>query len=296
MRFRNYDGLRTFGIVARYESFAAAAGYLNLTKGAVSHQIRLLEQDLGFEVFNRHPRGILLNTKGRELLELTQSSFETIEQKIDVLRQGGSSSLTLGVSTYFASRWLSPKLMLFLKVHPDIRLKIQPMVDLADLRNEGVDLAIRWGNGHWKDGRIEKLFDCPAWPCGNEEAYLRVQRDGLENAFSNFTLLRDREDSDAWSHWYEVASMPFQAKSDTLIIPDPNVRVQAVMDGQGVALNDVLIDSEIDAGHLFRLSEAELADYGYFLVFPSSYPPSDEVKIFADWLKCQVKFFPTGSI
>jgi DNA-binding transcriptional LysR family regulator len=74
-------------------------------------------------------------------------------------------------------------------------------------------------------------------------------------------------------------------RKDTLIIPDPNVRVQAVIDGQGIALNDRLIKQEIEEGKLVRLSEVELSSYGYFLARPSSGPNAHSVEEFVQWLK-----------
>lgn len=285
MRFRHFDNLRVFNIVAQHGSFSSAAEDLHLTKGAVSHQIRQLEAELEFDLFKRLPRGISLTPKGLELLDATQSAFGGLEKKIEDLRRSRSRTLTIGVTTYFASRWLSPRLMDFMRAHPDIRLRVQPMIDLHNLKAEGVDLAIRWGNGAWDDVEIEKLFACPAWPCGDATALSQVRNLGLETAFENFTLLRDREDSTAWSQWFDVAGLPYLGQADTLIIPDPNVRVQAVIDGQGVALNDILVDAEIQAGRLHRLCDAELSDFGYYLAYPSDAMSNPDVGAFADWLK-----------
>ena len=285
MRFRHFDNLRVFNIVAEHGSFSSAADELHLTKGAVSHQIRQLEAVLGFDLFERLPRGISITPKGRDLLAETRSAFEGVEKKINELRLSKSRTLTIGVTTYFASRWLSPRLMDFMRAHPDIRLRVQPMIDLHNLKAEGVDLAIRWGNGAWTDVRIEKLFACPAWPCGDADTLNQVRQLGLETAFENFTLLRDREDSTAWSQWFDAAGLTYMRRTDTLIIPDPNVRVQAVIDGQGVALNDALVEIEIQAGRLHRLSDAELSDFGYYLAYPSDAVANPDVGAFADWLK-----------
>ena len=285
MRFRHFDNLRVFNIVARHGSFASAADELHLTKGAVSHQVRQLEAELGFTLFDRLPRGISLTAKGRELLATTNSAFGHLEQKISELRQEQTRALTIGVTTYFASRWLSPRLMEFMRTHPDIRLRIQPMIDLENLKREGIDLAIRWGNGDWNDVSIEKLFACPAWPCGDEHSLKQVQELGLEAAFESFTLLRDREDSNAWSHWFKVAGLNYMGRADTLIIPDPNVRVQAIIDGQGIALNDGLVEAELQAGRLCRLSDAQLSDYGYYLAYTEDAMQNPDVEAFASWLK-----------
>jgi len=285
MRFRHFDNLRVFNIVAQHGSFASAADELHLTKGAVSHQVRQLEMELEFAVFDRLPRGISLTSKGRELLTTATSAFGHLEQKISELRLEKTRTLTIGVTTYLASRWLSLRLMEFMRTHPDIRLRIQPMINLENLRREGIDLAIRWGNGDWSDVSIESLFVCPAWPCGDANALNQVQDLGLEAAFEKFTLLRDREDSTAWSQWFKVAGLNYMGRSDTLIIPDPNVRVQAVIDGQGIALNDKLVEAEIQAGRLYRLSDAQLSDYGYHLAYTADAMQNPDVEAFANWLK-----------
>ena len=120
MRFQHYDSLRIFSIVAAHDSFASAAQTLNLTKGAVSHQIRGLEQALGFALFTRLPRGIALTPRGQDLWTTLKVVFDSVEARIDDLRDAPDRPITIGVTTYFASRWLSPRLMLFLKAHPDL--------------------------------------------------------------------------------------------------------------------------------------------------------------------------------
>lgn len=274
-----------FKMVADHPSFSDAATHLNLTKGALSQQIKRLELELGFAVFMRNSRGITLTPKGAELLEITSRSFEQIHTKIAQLSSVTDQTLTIGVTTYFASRWLSSRLMGFMQANPEIRLRIQPMIDLANFAGEEVDIAIRWGNGKWIDCEVQKLLSCPAWPTGNREAYERVQKEGVERAFANFTLLRDRDDSSAWSEWYQAAGLSETIRLDTLIIPDPNVRVQAVLNGQGVALNDELVDEEIENGNLFRLSSVELKSYGYFLAYETSALQNPQASAFIEWIQ-----------
>lgn len=101
------------------------------------------------------------------------------------------------------------------------------------------------------------------------------------------TLLRDHDDSNAWTDWQQAAGLPQQARRDALIIPDPNVRVQAVIDGQGIALMDAMIARELEEAKLFRLSDHALTDYGYFLVRPRQSRLQSSVEAFADWLQSQ---------
>jgi len=115
-------------------------------------------------------------------------------------------------------------------------LRLQPLIDLTDLGAESIDMAIRWGNGRWTDLEIEPLLHCPAFPVAGAGIAQRVGETGLEAALPDLPLLQDRDGSDAWADWHTAAGLPYQPAGDGLVIPDPNVRVQAVIDGQGVAL------------------------------------------------------------
>lgn len=285
MRFKHYENLRTFTVVARHGQISSAAEELNLTKGAVSHQIKALEAELGFDLFQRLPRGVRMSQRGRRLLETARSAFEALDRQIDVLRDEQRFLVTLGLSTYLASRWLSPRLMDFIKLHPSIRLRIQPMIDLFDLERDGIDIAIRWGKGDWTDMAIDPLFRCPAYPVAAPAIVERIERVGLEEAMSAATLLDDRDGSTAWAEWLDLAGLPQRIRRRSLTIPDPNVRVQAVIDGQGIAINDRFVASEIDAGLLRRISDVELTGYGYHLALPTGAPDNPAVASLARWLK-----------
>ncbi|WP_299075890.1 LysR substrate-binding domain-containing protein [uncultured Ruegeria sp.] len=285
MPFRRHDTLRLFVEIARYPSLSAAAEALNMTKGAVSYQVRVLEDELQTTLLSREPRGITLTKQGRALLEACRPGFEALETSLHEFTKARDVGLTVGLSSYFAARWLSPRLTGFMQRHPDIRLRLQPMTQLFDLENQGIDIAIRWGNGQWDDATVEPFLNMPAWPVGNKAALEKVARLGIEAAFAEFVLLRDHDDSNAWTDWRQEAGFETDPRRDTLIIPDPNVRVQAVANGQGVALMDDLVAQELDDGCLVRLSEKELSDYGYFIVEPFGSRHSQAVREFSDWLQ-----------
>ncbi|MEM9044028.1 MAG: LysR substrate-binding domain-containing protein [Pseudomonadota bacterium] len=285
MRFKHYEGLRTFCVVARHGQISAASEELNLTKGAVSYQIKVLEAELGFDLFHREARGVRPTQKGQQLLHVARSAFDSVDRQILALREERRRTVTLGTSTYFASRWLSPRLMVFIEAHPEVRLRIQPMVSLFDLDREGIDIAIRWGKGDWTDMKTELLFPCPAFPTAAFEIGDRVAKQGLEEVIENATLLDDRDDSTAWAEWLAQAGLPQIAHQSTLTIPDPNVRVQAVLDGQGIAINDRLVQQEIDDEKLCRVSEVELQDYGYHIAIPPDAMSNPDIVALVDWLK-----------
>lgn len=284
MRFRSYDGLRLFDVVARHLSFTAAADELNLTKGAVSYQINRLERELGFPVFTRRHRGITLTEKGKRLWHASQVAFRDLDREITGLREEDPARITIGITTYFASRWLSPRLMTFMAGHPRIGLRLQPLIDLIDLKSLSIDMAIRWGRGDWTDLEIEPLLPCPAFPTAGADIARRVADEGLEAALLELPLLHDRDGSQSWRDWHEVAGIAYRPTRNELVIPDPNVRVQAVIDGQGIALNDVLVTDELAARRLFRISTVALDSYGYHLAFPNGALDTPATKAFRDWI------------
>lgn len=284
MRFRAYDNLRLFDVVARHMSFTAASHELHLSKGAVSYQINQLEQSLGFDLFIRAHRGISLTEKGKILWHASQKAFHDLERLIADLREEGAGRITIGMSTYFAARWLSPRLMHFMVQHPDISLRLQPMVDLSDFQAENIDMAIRWGKGDWCDMPCERLFHCAAKPMVGTQIAQQIEREGLELALMHIPLLQDKDDSEAWQDWHKAAKMDYRAIHDGLVIQDPNVRLQAVIDGQGAALYDALAEVELVAGKLKQISTVELDAYGYYLIYPEGCFHNPALKAFRDWV------------
>ncbi len=280
MRFHSYDSLRVFEVVARTESFTLAAEELNLTKGAISYRIRSLETDLGFPVFTRGHRSIALTEKGARLLDLSRAAFGSLDDGIAALREREDGELTVATSTYFASRWLAPRLMTFIAAHPTIDLRLLPLVDLMDLRRDRIDIAIRWGKDDWTDVPSEPFFRCPAFPTAS--AVLAAGDD----AFSA-PLLHDREGSVAWADWHAAAGLEYTPARDHLVIPDPNVRVEAVAAGQGIALNDSLVDDDLSQGRLVRVSRIALDDYGYHLAYPKGVQSESGFTAFRDWIKAE---------
>ncbi len=291
MRLRNYDNLRNFCLVASCGSFTHAAEKLNLTKGAVSQQIDRLEEELGFRLFERSRRGIELTMNGHKLLRVATLAFESVEQEVGRLRGRDQQSLTIGMATYFASRWLSPRLMHFITRHPGIGLRIQPLIDLLNLRANDLDMAIRWGKGDWMDKgmKAELIFHAPASLTASPAVGRRIETHGIAALMSELNLLHDSDESQAWIEWHDAAGLTIQSGPNDLVIPDPNVRLQAVIDGQGVGLYDSLIDSEIEAGSLYRYRHIELADYGYYLIYPEDVAPDSPIRIFREWIMTEAE-------
>ena len=138
------NALRAFEATARHLSFAKAAGELNVTPGALSHQIRGLETLLGVKLFERKVRAIALTDEGRDLLPGLQTGFSHIRAAMEQLKSRGEGNvLVLSTPPGFTSKWLAPRLYRFSSAHPGTDVRVSSSIAIANFRSDGIDAAIR---------------------------------------------------------------------------------------------------------------------------------------------------------
>ena len=144
------NALRAFEAGARHLSFTKAAEELFVTQAAVSHQVKLLEQDLGVALFRRMTRKLALTAEGRRLLGPVGAALDAIAEAAGALRAGaGGGTLTLSLTPTFGVRWLAPRLGRFWTAYPEIELRLQHSIHLIDFARDEIDAAVRWGSGVW---------------------------------------------------------------------------------------------------------------------------------------------------
>ena len=287
MQFRSYDTLKIFDVVAQHLSMTMAADILNQSKGSISYQINKLESELGLELFIRANARLILTDAGRRLWHVSQNALGQIDREITNLKSLPADSITIGALTYFSSRWLSPRLTRFFETNPGISLRIEPINSVDALKNTDVDLAVIWGFDDWPKYSSERLIRLPASPTANREVSEQIEAVGLSQALKTIPLLGDSSGGAGWRAWHEAAGLPYEPSPSSLTIPDSNSRVQAVIDGQGIALWDDLVLPEIEAGKLIRVSEVSLSSAGYYLV-ENSKPLTPAALAFLNWLKSEL--------
>ena len=283
MRFRSYDSLKIFDTVARSLSMTKAADEVHQSKGSISYQVGKLEADLGFRLFERAHATLELTEEGRRLWHVSQTALSQIDREIEDLRGTTSGAVTIGALTYFSSRWLSPRLTRFFEANPGISLRIEPLNSVDMMRSLKIDMAVLWGIGGWEGHKSELLLSLPAVPTANRALAEQVKQLGLAEAVRQLPLLGDSSGDAGWRAWHKAAGLPYAPSRASLTIPDSNSRVQAVVDGQGIALWDDLVASEFGNGTLVRLSDVRVENAGYFLVFTDQ-PMSQSAEAFLDWL------------
>jgi LysR family transcriptional regulator of beta-lactamase len=156
------NALRAFESSARHLSFTRAALELNVTQAAVSQQVRSLEERLGTTLFKRLPRGLAMTDEGLALRPVLTDAFDRIEAVLKQFEGGHFHEvLTIGVVGTFAVGWLMPRLKSFRDAHPFVELRLLTNNNLVDLATEGLDFAIRFGDGTWPGSLATRLLDAP---------------------------------------------------------------------------------------------------------------------------------------
>jgi LysR family transcriptional regulator of beta-lactamase len=275
------NALRAFEVSARHLSFTRAALELHLTQAAVSQHVKNLEQRLGTPLFRRVPRGLALTDEGQALLPVLMESFERMAATLATFKGSQKREvLSVGVVGTFAVGWLLPNLKDFQRRHPFIELRLFTNNNRVDLAGEGLDCAIRFGDGHWHGTEATPLLHAPLAPvCAPAvAARIRSVRDlGRE------TLLRSYRPEE-WLDWFRAAGAPPPLLTGPLF-DSSLVLADAAAQGAGVALLPVkLFARDLQSGRLVRLFDVEVDAGGYWLTRLKRRRMSAAMRAFSEWL------------
>ncbi|MBC8022424.1 MAG: LysR family transcriptional regulator, partial [Burkholderiales bacterium] len=207
------SALRPFEAAARLESFSRAAEELHLTHGAISRQVRALEQHVGCELFTRHGKRVALTPSGRAFADRVRAALHEITQAAEAAgTTRRENRLTVSVLPSFASRWLMPRLIRFMEAHPDIEVSVVATTALANFTTDDVDIAIRFGRGPYPPHVCEAFLEDEWFPvAGPKIKPPREPRDMLR-------MRLIREDHDYWDDWFMLAGVAL----DRPLVGGPN--------------------------------------------------------------------------
>ena len=287
MRFRSFDSLNIFRAVAERMSFTAAGEALGMSKGAVSYQIAKLEDELGVRLFERRHTHIRLTAEGERLREAAERHLGRIEAVMREIKTAAEQPLCVGAHSWFIARWLGPRLSDFTRAYPDISLRIEPINTYKDLRNPALDLSIFWCDPSVEDMEVEVLFRSRTRPLASPETAARVEALGFETALREIPLLPDASGMAAWRDWHNAAGLTFAPRKNALSLPDANSRLQAVIAGNGLGMQDAFAEPEIESGHLVWISDLALTNFAYCISPPTKGNISAAAEIFRDWIRAQ---------
>ncbi len=278
------NALRAFEVAARQLSFTRAGLELRVTQAAISHQVKSLEEILGVPLFRRLPRGLALTEEGEALLPVLTDTFRRIAGTLERFEGGRLREvLTLGAVGTFVTGWLLPRLPEFHALHPFVDLRLLTNNNRVDLAGEGLDCAIRFGDGAWHGTEALRLFAAPLSPlCAPTLARRMRQPADLMRE----TLLRSYR-VDEWARWFAAVNLPV-----------PNVRgfvfdssltmAEVAVQGAGVALLPArMFERDLRQGRLVRPFEAGVTLGEYWLTRLRSRSETAAMTAFHQWLLAQ---------
>ena len=275
------NALRMFDAAARHLSLTRAAEELHVTQAAVSQHIRNLEERLGKPLFRRLPRGLALTDEGQALWPAVSQSFERIAQSLQqVAAPRPREILTVGVVGTFAIGWLIPRLSQFQQLHSHIDLRLLTHNNRVDLAGEGLDAAIRFGDGAWHGTHAQMLLRAPLSPMCTPAlaAQLREPAD-----LGRHTLLRSYRTQE-WEGWFAALNQPAPMACGAMF--DSSLTLaEAAAQGAGVALLPTrMFGHMLQQGRLVRPFAHEVDTGAYWLAHLKSRSDSQALQIFRQWL------------
>lgn len=285
--------LRVFERAAQRSSFAIAASELGVTPGAVSRQIRLLEQEVGSLLFERLARSIVLTPKGHELLRVVSDSFDRLELGArNVAAPNLRSRLVINVQTTLATGWMLARLERFRLAQPGVELELSTHLENPDLHNGPIDAAVIHGRGPSPDLSSDFLFNDRLQPvCAPRYVAARGLTSAKPADLLAETLLISRTAPHDWDDWFKHVGFAGRQPPRIMEFGSSLLPVQAALHGLGVALADVsLISDHLDGGRLVVLAGLPplVRGTGYYLAYSSARRTSPAMLAFRDWLLQEV--------
>jgi LysR family glycine cleavage system transcriptional activator len=279
------NAIRAFEAAARHGSFTKAAFELHVTQGAVSHQVKLLEQWLGMPLFERFGHSLTLTAQGRSYLPALGKALDAVASATERLGAGVlAGPLRVTVLPSFASKWLMPRLGTFQAQYPAIDLHISTSAELHDFSVDAFDVGIRSGLGRWAGLRADLIAHEALTPVLSPTlAAKQVVQQPADLA--GLTLLHDQP-RDAWPRWLEMAGAVDVDAKQGPSFNDAALVLQAALDGHGVAMGRVFLSAhDVAAGRLVQPFAQTLAnDFSYWLVYPKSTAAKPRIDAFRTWL------------
>lgn len=288
--------LAAFEAAARTSSFSAAARELNLTQGAVSRQIRALENQLGLELFTRDRQQVRLVDVGATYAEEIRAALGAIRRAtLSAIANPRGGVLDLAILPTFGTRWLIPRLPSFLEQNPGITINFAMRVAPFDFESDRQHVAIHYGAPDWPDADCTFLMDEEVVPVF---APALAERFGLTRPedFLDAPLLHLTTRPDAWSEWFPTFGVEGKARRGMFFEQFASV-AQAAAAGLGAALLPAfLIESELNSGVLVGFADGTIkSSSAYYLAAPKSKAGYAPTVAFRSWLLAAVKDYYNNS-
>jgi LysR family glycine cleavage system transcriptional activator len=283
--------LPTFRAVAQLSSLRAAGELLHLTHSAISQQIRLLEEQIGFPVFDRRGRRVVLNEAGSALLRVVEQALSQLDDGVRLagsIAHGEAQLLRLTVLPSFAQHWLLPRVQQWREEHPMLTMEIHTSLRALDIKRDGYHAALRQGRGPWRGLAGTKLLESPLLMVCAPQLAERLQRCAPLDLLRE-PLLGTRA---RWEAWFARAGHDCRV-SPTTVFNDMGLMLQAAEQGLGIGLGrEMLVRDALREGRLVQLFpeiQVEATSDAFWLVYPPELADWAPLVALQSWLSRELQ-------
>ena len=285
--------LKAFEVAARRLSISQAARELGVTPGAVSQQIKVLEDHAGAPLFRRDGGAVALTELGARLQPVLRDAFEQLKRAADIVYgPTGRRSVAVSVPPSFAARWLAPRMVRFAADHPDIEVWVSADMQLADVAGGRVDVAVRYGVGGYPGVRSELLFEAGVIPVCSPallvgQSPLRKPADLARHTLIHVANSHIEEPRPDWAAWLTARKVTGVDASAGPRYDQTAFAIEDAANGRGVALAPrAFVAADLASGRLVApFAEGYLATDMAYHVLTRRTGGREEARTFVAWLK-----------
>lgn len=285
------NGLLAFEAAARSENFARAAEELNLTQSAVSHRVRLLENYLGYPLFERLPRGLRLTESGKAYLPSIRKAFEQIfSSTTGIFGVKDKGHLTVRAPVSYTALWLSPIITHFQQIYPGIEVRLISSIWAEQLATDETDIDLRLGFGNWSDCETQLLYKDQVLPVCNPELNRSLTAKAIGD-LAQYPHIHIMGVEDMWMKYFAQEDLYFEVKSHDIHVDSAIAALEIASSSDNVALiQKRFLKPYLDAGRLSVPLHIEMEiEQGIYLVQPDSQKQfKPEAILFREWLEAQL--------
>ncbi len=280
------NALRAFEVAARHQNLSKAADELNVSRTAVSQQVKQLELYLNAKLFIRQGSLLQLTEQAKQYLPLLSNSFDALSNgTLDLFERNKKQQLTVRIAQSFCQQWLLPRLADFKRKMPNISIKVLTTNNLYPQQNDNVDLEIINGYGDWPQAGAIKLTD---------ESWLVVASPRLQKQLDIQTLddfaLAEKICTfgyhEKWQDWFDIQDVTGKISESCLTFENSQLAIEAALNGLGILfVRSLLIEDELKEGRLVTLSDVTLPSKSHHYLLCSQISSQKKVvSEFKQWL------------
>lgn len=282
-RLPPFIALRALEAAARHQSYSRAADELAVTHGAVSQQIRRLEEELGVTLFVRQGNLMAPTPQALTLAGEVAEALKSLRRGVEAVRIEADAPLVLSTVPAFATRWLAPRLGRLTAEVEEAELLLRVEARVADFVTDGIDCGLRHGDGNWPGLETARLFMDRLFAVASPDFLashdIETPADLVTAPLVHHTLW-------PWRLWFDRMGIGAPPAPRGLVFEDSAMLLDAAVQGMGAALaRSGLVGEDLRSGRLVRLFSDELCpDLGYSLVWRADNPKLTRIHRLRDWL------------